>query len=69
LRIPRENGSTPSLCEVIPSAEAFERELSEMFGVTVVGLRNPEHLYLPDDWAEDQYPLRKDFDPVVRPPD
>jgi Ni,Fe-hydrogenase III component G len=65
LRIPRENGSTPSLCEVIPSAEAFERELSEMFGVTVVGLRNPEHLYLPDDWAEDQYPLRKDFDPVV----
>lgn len=69
LRIPRETGSVLSLCEVIPNAEALERELSEMFGVTVVGLRNPEHLYLPDDWAEDQYPLRKDFEPVVSPPD
>lgn len=65
LRIPRKNGSVQSLCEIIPSAEAFEREISEMFGVTVIGLRNPEHLYLPDDWVEDQHPLRKDFDPAV----
>jgi len=52
-----------TLSQIIPSAEVFERELSEMFGVTVRGLPSPEHLYLPDEWPEDTYPLRKDFDP------
>lgn len=61
--LPKTSPSIPSLCELIPSAEPFERELSEMFGIQVVGLRNPEHLYLPDDWQEGIYPLRKDFDP------
>ena len=63
LRLPKSAPSIPTLCEIIPSAEPFERELSEMFGITVSGLPNPEHLYLPDDWPEDEYPLRKDFDP------
>jgi Ni,Fe-hydrogenase III component G len=62
LRLPREAAVVPTLTELIPSAESFERELSEMFGVTVTGLPNPEHLYLPDDWPADIYPLRKDFD-------
>jgi Ni,Fe-hydrogenase III component G len=57
----------PTLSEIIPSAEPFERELSEMLGVTVSGLRAPEHLYLPDGWPEGVYPLRKDFDPQVLP--
>jgi len=37
VRVSREQASVPSLCSVIPSAEAFERELSEMFGVEVTG--------------------------------
>ncbi len=60
IRVPRQNASVPSLTEIIPSAEAFERELSEMFGVEVVGLRNKMRLYLPDDLPEDVFPLRKD---------
>jgi Ni,Fe-hydrogenase III component G len=36
-----------------------------MFGITVTGLRNPERLYLPEDWPVEVYPLRKDFDPAV----
>lgn len=63
LRVPREGGSVPRLSDLIPSAEVFERELSEMLGVTIVGLQAPKHLYLPDDWPEAVYPLRKDFDP------
>ena len=59
--IPKSDASVPSLCEIIPSAESFERELGEMFGISVVGLRNPKPLYLPDDWSEGVYPLRKDF--------
>lgn len=62
-RVPRDQPSVPSLCQLVPSAESFERELSEMFGVTVVGIPNAERLYLPEDWPEGVYPLRKDFDP------
>jgi len=60
-QLPKKSPSIPSLCEIIPGAEPFERELSEMFGIKVIGLPNPEHLYLPDDWIEGDYPLRKDF--------
>ena len=42
-------------------ATFFERELSEMFGITVVGTPNPDRLFLPDDWPTDAPPLRKDF--------
>ena len=62
VRTPRGAPSVPTLCHLIPSAEPFERELAEMLGVTVVGIPNPERLYLPDDWPEAVYPLRKDLD-------
>ena len=65
VRIPRQGGAVPSLSEVIPSAEVFERELHEMFGIEITGLRNTERLYLPERWPEGVYPLRKDFDPAV----
>jgi len=60
VRIPRDGGKVPSLGSIIPSAEPFERELREMFGIEITGLRTPMKLYLPDDWPDDLYPLRKD---------
>ncbi len=48
-----------SICDIIPSATLYERELSEMFGVKVVGTPNKEHLLLPDDWPDGVFPLRK----------
>jgi Ni,Fe-hydrogenase III component G len=63
VRVPREEAMLPSLCEVIPSAEVFERELQEMFGIQMLGLHTNDHLYLPDDWPAGVYPMRKDFDP------
>jgi ech hydrogenase subunit E len=63
VRTPRESASVPTVCEIIPSASFFERELREMFGVEVVGTPHPRKLFLPDDWPEDAYPLRKDFSP------
>ncbi len=65
VRIPRQNGSLPSLCEIAASAEVFERELREMFGIEITGLHETEHLYLPDDWPDGVYPLLKDFDPSM----
>jgi Ni,Fe-hydrogenase III component G len=58
--IPRNQAVVPTICSNIPYASVFERELSEMFGVEVVGTPDPSRLYLPDDWAEGVFPLRKD---------
>jgi ech hydrogenase subunit E len=63
MRTRREAASVPSVCDIIPSASFFERELGEMFGVDVVGTPEPSKLFLPDDWPEGVYPLRKDFSP------
>ncbi len=65
VRIPRNGASVPSLCDIIPSAEVFERELREMFGIEITGLHTTDHLYLPDDWPDGVYPLRRDFDPAL----
>lgn len=65
LRLPREKPVIATLTGFIPSAEPFERELSEMFGIAVKGLRAPDHLYLPEDWPAQAYPQRKDFDAGV----
>jgi NADH:ubiquinone oxidoreductase subunit C len=67
LRVAKPIARVPSLTEIIPSAEPYERELREMFGVDVDGLKNPDHLYLPDDWEEGIYPLRKDFPYLEQP--
>ena len=61
-RICKAEASIPSLIQIIPSAEPFERELAEMFGVRIAGLRTTEYLYLPDEWKAGMPPLRKDFD-------
>ncbi len=62
LRVPvsRPDSQVPSVCGPIPSASLYERELAEMFGITVVGTPNPARLFLPDEWPADLYPLRKD---------
>lgn len=65
VRIPREHATLPSLCDIISSAEVFEREIREMFGIEITGLHTTAHLYLPDDWPDGVYPLRKGFDPAV----
>jgi len=61
VRVAKPIARVPSLTEIIPGAEPYERELKEMFGVEVDGLKNPDHLYLPDDWEAGVYPLRKEF--------
>lgn len=66
VRVPRGDARVPSVCGIIPSASFFERELSEMFGITVVGTPNPARLFLPDEWPVGVYPLRKDFEVEAR---
>lgn len=60
VRIPRDHASVPSITDLLPTASFYERELHEMMGIDVVGLSNLDHLFLPDDWPDNTYPLRKD---------
>ena len=59
--VPYTKPILPSICGVIPSANFYEMEIAEMFGVNIENIPSKEHLLLPDDWPEDVYPLRKSF--------
>jgi Ni,Fe-hydrogenase III component G len=58
----------PSICSVIPGAVFYERELQDMFGIVVDNIPDPRRLVLPDDWPEQEFPLRKDWK-FERPPE
>lgn len=60
ITISRQHAAVPSICTVIPYASVFERELAEMFGIEVYGTPDSARLFLPDDWPEGVFPLRKD---------
>ncbi|HZU86946.1 MAG TPA: NADH-quinone oxidoreductase subunit C [Anaerolineaceae bacterium] len=59
--LPYSRARIPSVCDLIPSATLYERELMEMFGVDVEGTPNPDKLLLPDDWPDGVYPMRKSY--------
>ncbi len=61
IEVPKAAPRFASICPVIPGAVLYERELQEMFGVTVEGIPDGRRLNLPDDWPEGQHPLRKDW--------
>ncbi len=63
--VPYDDARIPSICELIPSATLYERELGEMLGVTLVGTPVAEHLLLPETWPDGVYPLRKSFTGLV----
>ncbi len=56
----------PTITEIFPGAVLYERDLMEMLGVKVEGHPDPKRLFLPDDWPEGVYPLRKEFREVAK---
>jgi Ni,Fe-hydrogenase III component G len=58
---PRSEPKIPSVCQIIPGAILYERELQDMFGLVVENIPDPRRLLLCDDWPQGQYPLRKDW--------
>jgi NADH:ubiquinone oxidoreductase subunit C len=51
----------PSICNILPAATLYERELIEMFGIRLVGTPNVDKLLLPDGWPDGVFPMRKSF--------
>lgn len=56
----RSQPTMPSLCSIFPYGSPYERETSEMFGITFTSAPDTSRLFLPDDWIDGIYPLRKD---------
>jgi NADH-quinone oxidoreductase subunit C len=67
---PRARPQVPSVTGLWAAAQWPEREVMEMFGITLTGHPDPRHLLLPEDWQG--FPLRKDYaypldHPYLRP--
>lgn len=58
-RVPKSDAKIPSVTELIPGAELYECELYEMLGVRAEGHPRLRRVFLPEDYPEDQYPLRR----------
>ena len=59
LFLPLDDLSIPTITGLFPGAELYERDIMEMLGVKVEGHPSPLRLFLPEDWPQGNYPLRK----------
>ena len=56
------SGLTPSVASITPvwpSANFYEREIFDLFGIDFTGHPNQRRILMPDDWQG--HPLRKDY--------
>jgi NADH-quinone oxidoreductase subunit C len=59
VRLSGENPEIDSACSVYRSANWYEREVFDFFGVRFANHPNLSRIMMPDDW--EGYPLRKDY--------
>jgi NADH-quinone oxidoreductase subunit C len=59
VRLAGDDPSLESITSVWPSANFFEREVYDLFGVRFSGHPNLRRIMMPEDW--DGHPLRKDY--------
>jgi NADH-quinone oxidoreductase subunit C len=59
VRLDSEAASLDSITSVWPSANFYEREIFDLFGVNFDGHPNLKRIMMPEDW--NGHPLRKDY--------
>jgi len=58
-RLDGESASIYSMMQVWPSANFYEREIFDLFGIHIGGHPNLTRIMMPEDWQG--HPLRKDY--------
>jgi Ni,Fe-hydrogenase III component G len=64
IRVPKTNSVIKTITDTFPSAEAYEKELEDLLGMTVEGLTPGYHYPLPDSWPKNDHPLLKTWKPA-----
>ena len=59
VNVPDEDLKIPSICEIYPGANFYEREVFDMFGIEFENHPELTRILMPDDWTGN--PLRKDY--------
>lgn len=65
--LPYGDAVLPTICDLQPVATLYERELMELFGVSIANTPDKSRLVLPDEWPDGVYPLRKTFTGFAAP--
>ncbi len=60
VQVPEDDPAVPSLFDIHPGVEAFERETYDMFGIVFSDHPDMTRILMPEDWIG--HPLRKDYD-------
>ena len=61
VQVPESDASIASAFDLYPGAEAMEREVYDMFGISFTDHPDLTRILMPEDW--DGHPLRKDDEP------
>ena len=59
IKVPRDDGSLPSVANIWRTADWHEREAYDLFGMTFEGHLDLRRILLPEDWVG--HPLKKDY--------
>ena len=59
VRLDSDDAAVDSITPVWPSANFYEREVFDLFGVHIAGHPNLKRIMIPEDW--NGHPLRKDY--------
>jgi NADH-quinone oxidoreductase subunit C len=61
--LPQKDPQIESLSNMFEASNWIEREMHELFGIVFLNHPMPERLLSEGNWAEGEYPYRKDFQP------